>query len=183
MSASDPFSSGVARNGDVLTQLDGRFRRPLNSYFRRRTSDATEAEDLTQEVFLRIARRRDQMTLENLEAFVFTIAANLMRDRGRRRAVRGIQVALPFDHVSETLDRGLVEVLDPDRVLAGKDDLDRVMAALAELPERTQDIFVLQRIEGMKNREIAEWLGISVSAIEKHMARALAHLARSLPPR
>jgi len=53
-----------------------------------------------------------------------------------------------------------------------------VDAALLQLNERTRDVFVLSRLERMKYAEIAEMYGISVSAVEKHMIKALAHLAR-----
>jgi len=49
-----------------------------------------------------------------------------------------------------------------------------------QLNERTRDVFVLNRLEQMKNREIAQMLGISESAVEKHMTKALAHLAREV---
>jgi len=165
----------------LLAQLDARFRRPLNRFFQSRTRDAAESEDLTQEVFLRLTRRAGDGPLENVDAFVFTVASNLLRDRGRRQAVRGVSV----DH-SETLERGravdsaLVEEIHPQRVLDANDDLKRALQALNELPTRTQDAFVLRRVEGMSIKEVARTLGVSVSAVEKHLARAVAHLAARL---
>lgn len=152
----------------------------MNRYFQRRAVDAAEAEDLTQEVFLRIARRETAVTRDNIEAFVFMIAGNLLRDRRRRQQVRGVQLSLDGD--SPISHSALVEAIDPSRVLAAREDLRQALAILAELPQRTQDVFILQRVEGMKNRQIAETLLISVSAVEKHMSRALAHMARRFQP-
>lgn len=172
MSSSEPVSSSRG----VLSELNLRFRAPLNRYFQRREIDAAEAEDLTQEVFLRIARRENGITRDNIEAFIFTIAGNLLRDRRRRRQVRGVQVSLDGDQPINHTE--LIEAIDPSRVVTARDDLRRALAILGELPQRTQDVFILQRIEGMKNRQIADTLSISVSAVEKHMSRALAHMAR-----
>jgi RNA polymerase sigma-70 factor (ECF subfamily) len=64
----------------------------------------------------------------------------------------------------------------PERVLLGKEALVRATAVLLELPERTRMVFVMRRLEGMRYLDIAARLGISVSAVEKHMTRAMAHL-------
>ena len=161
-----------------IASLDRRFRRPLNSYFRRRA--AVDAEDLTQEVLLRLVKHEKNLTFDNIEGLVFTIAANLLRDQGRRRATRGGSAQIELDGPSATFDPALVEAIEPERVLLSKDQLRKAMAGLAELGDRTRDVFVLQRFEGLKNKEIARELGISVSAVEKHMARALSHLAERM---
>ena len=57
------------------------------------------------------------------------------------------------------------------------------MATLDELPERTRQVFVLCRVEGIRQKNVARRLGVSVSAVEKHMIRAIAHLATSLGDR
>ncbi len=91
--------------------------------------------------------------------------------------MRGVPISLDEEPAAnENLQ--LIEVIEPERVLVGRDDLKLALSALGELTERTQAVFVLQRFEGRKNKEIARELGISVSAVEKHMVRALAHIAR-----
>ncbi|MBS0332735.1 MAG: RNA polymerase sigma factor, partial [Proteobacteria bacterium] len=70
--------------------------------------------------------------------------------------------------------------LDTDRILIGRERLQAVTIALLSLPERTRTIFLLHRVDGRKYREIAKQLGISVSAVEKHMVRAAQHLGASL---
>jgi RNA polymerase sigma-70 factor (ECF subfamily) len=158
-----------------LTELDRRFRKPLNRYFRRRTCSSSDAEDLTQEVFLRLTKHEKNLTFENIEGLVYTIAANLLRDRWRSE---GSWKWLQLAGIDEPIAAhpNLVEVLSPERVLLGKENLRLAGLALSELRERTQDVLILQRLEGMKNKEIAKALGISASAVEKHMARALTHM-------
>ena len=89
-----------------------RFRGPLKSYFRKRVYGAEEAEDLVQDVFCRIAAQGDADRMENPEAYIFQIAANLLRDRARRESTRSSAMR-EIGHRTE--DFG--EELSPERVL------------------------------------------------------------------
>lgn len=159
-------------------ELDRSFRLPLIAYFLRRVGDRSEAEDLTQEVFMRVLRNIDVVDVPRAKAYVFTAAANLLRDRARQAAVRQTESRGSLDDPSAPLGRDLVEEIDPERVLLGKDDLHEVLTALDELSERTRDIFVLYRIEKMKQHEIATLYGLSLSAVEKHVVKAILHLSK-----
>jgi RNA polymerase sigma factor (sigma-70 family) len=75
------------------------------------------------------------------------------------------------------------EHLDPERLLRGREDLQAATASLLCLPERTRTVFILRRLEGQKYRDIAQHLGISVSAVEKHMIRAIEHLSSEMEKR
>ena len=155
-------------------QLNRRFRPALMAFFLRRLANHAEAEDLTQEVFTRLmALGADRM--READAYVFQMAANLLRDRGRREKVRE---AYRFGVLA---GEGVgVEPLDPERVLAGRQSLGQIAAALREAPERTRSIFLLYRVEQMKKRDIAETYGISTSAVDKHLMKAMAHLWKRL---
>ena len=155
-------------------QLNRRFRPALMAFFLRRLANHAEAEDLTQEVFTRLmALGADGM--RQADAYVFQMAANLLRDRGRREKVRE---AYRFGVLA---GEGVgVEPLDPERVLAGRQSLGQIAAALREAPERTRSIFLLYRVEQMKKRDIAETYGISTSAVDKHLMKAMAHLWKRL---
>jgi len=163
----------ASANGD-LVRLNRRFRPALMAFFLRRIANHAEAEDLTQEVFARLVHLTPG-ELNHADAYIFQIAANLLRDRGRREKVRE---AYRFGVLASD---GLgVEPIDPDRVLAGRQSLGQVAAALREVPERTRSIFILYRIEQMKKRDIAETYGISTSAVDKHLMKAMAHLWKRL---
>jgi RNA polymerase sigma factor (sigma-70 family) len=153
-----------------LALLTRRFRPALMSYFLRRVRSHAEAEDLTQDVFVRLARL-DPTEWQSAEAYVFRIAANLLSDRARKARTRR-------RHADEELTVAGREVdpLDPDRVAAGRRSLAVLAEKLKELPERTRTIFVLYRVETMNKRAIAEALGVSVSTVEKQCAVAMAHL-------
>jgi len=147
----------------------------LMSFFGRRLSNEADAEDLVQDVFARIAARDSSEPVHHLGGYILRTAINVMADRGRRRRSRHADFHAPFD---PDLHGG--EEIDPERVLSGKQELRAATAALLSLPERTRTVFILRRLEGFRHRDIAEHLGISVSAVEKHMVRAIRHLAMEM---
>lgn len=169
-------------SNEVWSELDSRFRAPLFAYFSRRVKDRCEAEDLTQEVFVRLVRQAKQPRREAIQAYVFVTAANLLKDRARQRISHRTDAHRSLDEVSESSPAALalVEDRDPERVLNGKDTLREFVGALEELSERTRDIFILSRIEHMHQGAIAKLFGISVSAVEKHVMKALSHLGARL---
>jgi RNA polymerase sigma factor (sigma-70 family) len=162
------------RDASELADVE-QFRMSLHRYFIRRVRDRGEAEDLVQDVFVRLARRGGLGDVVNLSGYIFETAASVLQDRARRRQVRAADAHDTFDN-----ERHAGEDFAPDRVLNGKERLRLVSAALLELPERTRHIFVLRRLDGMRYNDIASRFGISVSAVEKHMQRAVAFLAQRL---
>lgn len=162
-----------------LAELVLRYRRPLLAYFSRRVSSPAEAEDLVQDVFERVLRGFDASAIGNAEALLFRIAVNLLRDRARRLQRHGTELQLPADAIAEFAD-ALTEDLSPERVVIGRRTLSEVQDALAELGERTRAMFLLYRLEHLKIREIAELYGVTVSAVEKQVSKALLHLTRRL---
>jgi|HubBroStandDraft_4_1064222.scaffolds.fasta_scaffold00083_20 RNA polymerase sigma factor (sigma-70 family) len=158
---------------DPTADLDARFRRPLMKFFLRRVHHLAEAEDLTQEVFARALSSRDFGSLQRPDSFLFTVATNLLRDRHRAHLRR-----TPVSPEATCEPREPVEDRGPERVLQGYESLSEVLSILDELSERTRDIFILFRLENMKQRDIALAFGITVKAVEKHVLKAVTHLAR-----
>lgn len=169
---------------DEAEQLVARFRGPLLSFFRRRVRDSQDAEDLTQEVFLRLLRRDEAVCVENPEIYVFRIAANLLRDRARRAASHrasehtSLEGLLEDIHAVRTIEVALLENRGPERVLLSQESLMEVVRALDELGPLTRDIFLLVRLEKMKHRDIAAAYGITLRTVETHVARGSVHLVR-----
>jgi RNA polymerase sigma factor (sigma-70 family) len=161
-------------------ELEHLYRAPLMAFFLRRVRNRSEAEDLTQEVFLRILRGEGAAERAG-PAFIFTVATNLLRDRARRLQTSGGPLAsLDARDGSGPADTKLHEEISPERVLLGKEALQRVHTALGALSPQTRDIFLLFKLEQMKQRQIAEIYGISVSAVEKHIVAALTHVTKEL---
>lgn len=132
-----------------------------------------------QEVFARLVRTHESTAIANVDSYAFRMAANLARDDHRRERVwRGagrVAIDVAGDHAA---DPALIEARDPERILIARDAAARLTDALDALPERTRDIFLLYRLERMRQRDIAEQLGISLSSVEKHLGKAIARLSR-----
>jgi RNA polymerase sigma-70 factor (ECF subfamily) len=159
----------------VLTRMATTYRDALGRFFARRVREPADVPDLVQEVFLRLSRLPDPAAVDKPEHFLFVTAANVLKDRARRAAVRGQGLHDPLP--DEDLPGSEIPA---DRVLAGREAAARLRAALAELPERQRDVFVLRVLEGMKMADVARALSISTRAAEKHQAKALAHVAAAL---
>jgi RNA polymerase sigma factor (sigma-70 family) len=172
----DPITQAIdvgLHDPEVMEDLSRRFRPALLAYFYRRTHDAVEAEDLAQEVFVRILKRGDVAKIQDARAYLFEIAASVFIDRGRRNHVRHLGQHSSFDadiHGSEDFAS--------ERIYLAREALERASAALRQMPERTRTVFVLRRLEGMRYGDIARRLGISVSAVEKQMVSAVTFLVR-----
>jgi RNA polymerase sigma-70 factor (ECF subfamily) len=147
----------------------------LMRFMRRRIDNDSEAEDLVQEVFVRIAARDSSEPVEHLGAYVMRTAQSVIADRSRRWRSRRGDLHIPFEAEAHG-----GEEIDPERVFTGREDLRAATAALLSLPERTRNVFILRRLEGHRHREIATHLGISVSAVEKHMVRAIQHIVKRM---
>jgi RNA polymerase sigma factor, sigma-70 family len=150
------------------------YREALRAYFRRRV-DGHEVDDLVQDVMLRIHNRRATDAVRNPISFVFQTAANVLQDRRRRDAARRRGAHTTLEDSFHPLDE-----VTPDRVLQGKEDVARVMEALGELPPRTRAALMLVRFEGLSYKAAAQLLGVSVSAVEKQVAKALQVVAARL---
>lgn len=129
-------------NDETMDSLMRSYGPPLRSFFRRRVAHDEEAEDLAQDVLMRLIRRGSFTDVSNLGAYVFQIAANILRDRKRRRATRVADEHEPVDEMQ--IDDA---AFSPERVLLGQEALDRLRTGLLDLPDRTREVFFLGRIE------------------------------------
>lgn len=160
-------TSRTADPASIVAQM----RPVLIAYFRRRCGDAAEAEDLAQDVLVRVLAHMNWQTEEEAKGYIFRAAVNRWRDRGRRLLTHPETV----EWTDETLG-GRSEENTPESVVLAQEELKQVTQALAELNERPRDVLILFKLEQMKIADIAAMFGISVSAVNKHLARALAHL-------
>jgi RNA polymerase sigma-70 factor (ECF subfamily) len=173
-----PIPANTASRERLTTQLGARFSGPLLKFFLRRTRDRAQAEDLTQEVLLRILDSADADLIRHPDGYVFKAAANLLLDHQRRRLRNPTLRAVPLDLLAGEPVVRLVEDRSPERVLMGEATLEEVLGALEELGELTRNVFILFRLENMQHKEIAALYGIGQSTVEKHVMRAMLHLSK-----
>lgn len=158
------------RPGDAVTPLLPAVRR-----FVAKRADAAEIDDLVQEVALRMHLREGDVPVANLEGYVFQVARSVLTDHARRGQTRARANHVPLEEFHHP-----VEVRSPERVLVSRERLRQLVTAVGTLPERTRQAFVLHRFEEMSYAAIARHMGISVSAVEKHIMKAIRILTASV---
>jgi RNA polymerase sigma-70 factor (ECF subfamily) len=137
---------------------------------RRRTRADQDAEDLLHSAWLRLFAYRAEQEVREPTAFLVQTAAHLAVDQ-HRRAHRANPT--PVESFGASLeDNSPLQ----DEVLEARERLRRVQTGLDRLPPRTRQVFLMHRVEGMKLREISAQLGITQSAVEKHVAKAMLFL-------
>ncbi|WP_409262215.1 RNA polymerase sigma factor [Pseudomonas putida] len=151
-------------------------REALRAYLARQFGNATVAEDLTQETWLRVAGRTLGERICNPRAYIFRIARNLGMDLRRREAL-GIEVQA---------DPALVELIpdfriDPARRAEAARDLQNLVEIIEQLPLRCREVFILCRVEGLDHQQVAERLGISKSTVVSQMVKAMQRIEKAMP--
>ncbi len=151
--------------------LINRYHSQLMQVIERNLPPGEDAEDIAQEVYVRLSSRVDQATIANERAFLFATARNLIID-----IVRNRQVQRRDQHVPLEEERCISDYPDTERLAASAQALQRFEQVIGELPRKCRKVYVLHRVSGMTYSQIARHCRITVSAVEKHMARAVAHV-------
>ena len=149
---------------DAYQELGG----VLVGYLRANLRCDEDAQDLAQEVYLRIARHSNISEIQSLKAFVFTIAKNLLRDNSRRCATRLSACSISADDVILAAAGS-----DPFQQLEADERLQRLEAIVAGLIPACREAYILNRTYSLTYADIADHMQISVSMVEKHISAAL----------
>jgi RNA polymerase sigma-70 factor (ECF subfamily) len=142
---------------------------------RRHSRGAADADDVAQDACVRALDLPAPQRVRDPLRYLFRVARNLVIDR-RRRRVRDAALSESL----AVIERGAKDPADPERILAGKQDLERVLVAIASLPPRCQEAFTLHRFGAMSYAAIARRMGVSTSMVEKHIAEAMVRVTRAL---
>lgn len=164
---------------EISARLDEQFRVPLNAYFLRRAQDRISADELTREVFIRLADNMALGSNETLEMHVFRVASDVLQDWSRHSAARNAVATQPTEFDVESIVPDIMPLDERARHLASaaKLALSNLESALSGLPQRTREIFVLARVENVPNDRIGQLYGISESTVNKQVLKAIAHLS------
>jgi len=157
-----------------VQELFRRHGRQLTRFLNRRVQCPDLAADLAQETFLRLLGAAPVGAIGNGQAYLFRTAANLAVDHQRRQRL------LPLIDDPEALQAVADDSPTPERVVLSRRELAAVEAALEDLPERTRDVFILARVEGLTYQAIGRRLNIPTQTAYSHMVRALCHLKARL---
>jgi RNA polymerase sigma factor (sigma-70 family) len=135
----------------------------------RRLGRDADAGDVVQDTFLRIQRIPAGAEIQNTRSYLYRMADNLALDYLRTRQSR--QRYFSTEEFADPAD----ESPSPESIVDYRQRLARLEQAIAELPPRQKEVFLLHKFDGLSHAEIAEQLGISRSAVEKLVMKALAH--------
>jgi RNA polymerase sigma-70 factor (ECF subfamily) len=131
------------------------------------------AQDLSQELYLKVRDLDSAEPVRNSRAYLFRMASNLAIDHARGEARRAELLAEAQDFLGSR-----DEVATPEQQVIARDELARLERAMAEVPPLSRKIFYLSRFEEKSQREIAEIVGLSPTAVFKHIRKVVDLLAR-----
>lgn len=140
---------------------------PVKNYIYYKTGDVKVAEDIAQDVFLKLWEKKDSIREESIKPLLYTIAGNLSKNRFDHQ-----RVVLEFAKNYKVED----ESVSPEFELELKEFSNKLEGAINGLKEKNRVVFLMNRIDGLTYAEIATNLGLSVKAIEKRMKKALDEL-------
>lgn len=131
--------------------------------------------DLAQDACLKLVETARREPIGAPTHLLFRLARNLVIDRLRSRA----RTARLF-RAEEAFDQYPCASADPERTLLATERLRRALAVIDAMPTRRRQAFLLHRIEGLSYLEIARKMGVSIKAVEKHLATAMLQLVREM---
>jgi RNA polymerase sigma-70 factor (ECF subfamily) len=167
-----------AREGDAeaFASLVRRFERPVYQLVLRMVRRGAVAEDLAQDVFIRLWRHLgDIESAEVLPAWLRRVAVNAVIDHWRKEDARRRNLAVLREHPVAR------HVVRPSSRMETEEGVDAVQGALARLPAKLRSVLVLRAVESMSYEQLADTLGISTSAVRSRLFRAreeMQHLLR-----
>ena len=129
-----------------------------------------DSDDALQDVFLRLPHVDDGGIIDSV-AYLYRMVDNVLLDR-RRSELRRLRRDGDWIDANGCVVNEASAAPDVERLIISRDRLTRLQAALVDLPERTRDILRRYRVDGEPQGAIAAELGISLSAVEKHLQRA-----------
>lgn len=149
-----------------------RKRRELIHYANRITGDRDHAEEVVQEAYLRLGEMASKQALARPGGYLARIVRNLAIDR-LWRSRRENETFVPDGEAA--LAHIVADQPSPEQMALANDEYARLEAALAELPDRMRIAVEMSRFGGAKLREIAEELGVSITAAHELVINGLAH--------
>lgn len=158
--------------GEMFREIDGALRR----FLRRRLRCPDDADDLAQEVYLRMSRHPDLRQVDCLKAFAYQTALNLVRDRSRRAYTRSRRLTVSIDSIE------LAGGVDPLDHALYDERLEQLEGALAVMSPPCREALLMHRFDDVTYAEVARSLGVSVSMIEKYISAALVELRHAESP-
>ena len=143
----------------------------LRNYLYYQCGDMQQAEDLVQEAFIKLWNNCKKVLFDKARGFLFAVSKNAFYNQ-----VAHQKVVLKYAHKPQKT----ADTETPEFQLEEKEFMQRLQSAIANLPEGQREVFLLNRMDQMTYKEIAEFLGVSQKAVEKRMHKALVKLRKTI---
>ncbi|RNC92721.1 MAG: RNA polymerase sigma factor [Allomuricauda sp.] len=143
----------------------------LRNYLYYQSGNKQQAEDLVQEAFIKLWNNCKKVVFEKARGFLFAVAKNAFYNQ-----VAHEKVVLNYAKQAQQTN----ENETPEFKLEEKQFMEGLQKAIGDLPEGQREVFLLNRMDKMTYKEIAEFLGVSQKAVEKRMHKALVKLRRTV---
>lgn len=156
---------------DKFKQIFDTYYESIRNFTYYKIGDMDVAEDLAQEAFLKLWEKRDEVKEKTVKTLLYTIANNLAINHLKHGNV-------VFNFAVNYQGRDSYE--SPDFELEMKEFDQKLQQAIGSIPEKSREVFLMNRIEGLTYNDIAERLEISVKTVEKRMRKALDLLRSSI---
>lgn len=166
---------------NIVENLFRKYYKVLRAYAYRLSGDRIIAEDIVQDVYYELWKKRDELEMENAIKYylfrsIYTKTLNYLNSKTYTEQE-------PFEHSTEgRIQQIYIQsfIYDQESELMYKELQQEINTVINSLPEQCKKVFILSRKYELKNREIAEQLDISVKTVEKHISKALSILRISL---
>jgi RNA polymerase sigma factor (sigma-70 family) len=144
----------------------------LRAWLQRRIVPGIDVDDVVQETYARLSQIESVEEVRDPRSYMFQAAHSIIVSHVRRSRIVSIQAMAHLDALETPADEP-----DPEAQALARDELNRLALAIAAMPERIRDVFVMRRVHGLSQREVAGRLGLSESTVEKHMSKGFRHLS------
>ena len=145
----------------------------LNDFAARVISDPETSQDITQDVFLKIWEKREQIEVQNIESFLYRLVRNSCIDHIKKIKFIDNRKSEWGEHLRFEELYHIDFIRDEPYILIQEELRSEIEKTIKSLPDRCREVFMLSRIDGLKNREIAEKLNINIKNVERHLSRAI----------
>jgi RNA polymerase sigma-70 factor (ECF subfamily) len=143
----------------------------LRSWLARRPVAGIEPDDIIQESYTILAELEQVDTIRHPRAYLFQVARSVVTRHVRRARIVPIHVVDDLDRLDQPDDAA-----SPEQYAIDRDELNHLARAIAAMPLKTREAFILRRVEGLPQRAIAAQMGISENTVETHISRAIRFL-------
>ena len=151
-------------NNELISNYYARHRGEIVDFITVRVADADEAEDMVQDLFLRLLRSRQLITPITLPCLVYTMARHSIADYYRRRRIR--------DEYEHFLTKNTDSIGEMESVISAHQLMERMERTLARLPEACGRIYRLHIYDGLKVSDIAQQLALPYKQVENRLGQA-----------